>query len=262
MALLGVDRRTSDGHEPEVALPEIEAAREEKQVPPELSDEDLFLASLGQMDSRFRDEIPLQGEEESAAPRRMRQLRQGKLSPEDRLDLHGLTRQEARDKVRFFLEDGVFHGRKTVLIITGRGKGSAEGPVLREFIEGYLSREARAWVVEWGRAPARYGGEGALGGVPQGTAQPLIAKQTCIKKAGAIAAPAFCVSFTRIGFLLPGSWFFTRRSFGFWLLLSVRSRLSCRRFFTRSASADRLLRGFGGGRIVGCRCRVRGGIVG
>lgn len=162
MALLGVDRRTSDGHEPEVALPEIEAAREEKQVPPELSDEDLFLASLGQMDSRFRDEIPLQGEEESAAPRRMRQLRQGKLSPEDRLDLHGLTRQEARDKVRFFLEDGVFHGRKTVLIITGRGKGSAEGPVLREFIEGYLSREARAWVVEWGRAPARYGGEGAL----------------------------------------------------------------------------------------------------
>lgn len=162
MALLGVDRRTTDGRERESAPPSVEATPEEEQAAPELSDEELFLASMGQMDSRFRDEIPLQGEEANAAPRRMRQLRQGKRSPEARIDLHGLTRQEARDKVRFFLEDAVFHGFKTVLIITGRGKGSADGPVLRDFMEGYLSREARAWVVEWGRAPARYGGEGAL----------------------------------------------------------------------------------------------------
>lgn len=163
MALLGVDRRTTDGWERESAPPVVEATTGAEQAAPELSDEELFHASLGQMDSRFREEIPLQGEEEAAAsPRRMRQLRQGKRSPEARLDLHGMTRQEARDKVRFFLEDAVFHGFKTVLIITGRGKGSAEGPVLREFMEGYLSRAARAWVVEWGRAPARYGGEGAL----------------------------------------------------------------------------------------------------
>lgn len=162
MTLLGVDRRTTDGRERESVPPAVEDTPEAEPAAPELSDEELFLASLGQMDSRFRDEIPLQGEEENAAPRRMRQLRQGKRSPEARLDLHGLTRQEARDKVRFFLEDAVFHGFKTVLIITGRGKGSADGPVLRDFMEGYLSREARAWVVEWGRAPARYGGEGAL----------------------------------------------------------------------------------------------------
>jgi len=163
MTLLGVDRRTTGGRERENAPPEVEAATETEQAAPELSDEELFLASLGQMDSRFRDEFSLPGEvDDAAAPRRMRQLRQGKRSPEARLDLHGLNRQEARDKVRFFLEDAVFHGFKTVLIITGRGKGSAEGPVLRNFMEGYLSREARAWVVEWGRAPARYGGEGAL----------------------------------------------------------------------------------------------------
>ncbi len=161
MALLGVNPRTQDDRQREVepVVADLAVEKDEKTV--ELTDDELFLDSLGQMDSVFRDEIP-QGEEVAAAPRRMRQLRQGKLAPEAKLDLHGLNRQEARDKVRFFLEDATFHGLKTVLIITGRGKGSSDGPVLRQFMESYLSREARAWVVEWGRAPARYGGEGAL----------------------------------------------------------------------------------------------------
>ncbi len=161
MDLLGV-RERFDGEE--AARPLRHSAPEAVEDGPpaaELDDEALFLASLGQMDSVFRDEIP-SPEEAAATPRRMRQLRQGHRSPEARLDLHGLTRLEARDKVRFFLENAVHAGKKTVLLITGRGKGSAEGPVLREFVERYLSGEATAWVVEWGRAPARYGGEGAL----------------------------------------------------------------------------------------------------
>lgn len=164
MSLLGVERRAADEREREALPPSTEDIETEQDKAPDLSDEELFLASLGQMDNVFRDEIPVEDtqHEEAAAPRRMRQLRQGKRAPEARLDLHGLNRQEAREKVRFFLEDSVFQGFKAVLIITGRGKGSADGPVLRQFMEGYLSNEARAWVVEWGRAPARYGGEGAL----------------------------------------------------------------------------------------------------
>jgi len=161
MVLLGVKPQLQDGRPQEVEPGVVVYAEEKKDMVVELTDDELFLESLGQMDSVFRDEIP-QGEEAAAAPRRMRQLRQGKIVPEAKLDLHGLTRQEARDKVRFFLEDATFHGFKTVLVITGRGKGSSDGPVLREFMENYLSREAQAWVVEWGRAPARYGGEGAL----------------------------------------------------------------------------------------------------
>ena len=161
MTLLGVNPQSQDDRQQE-ALPRVkDRAEEKKETTVELTDDELFLDSLGQMDSVFCDEIP-QAEEAVAAPRRMRQLRQGKIAPEAKLDLHGLTRLEARDKVRFFLEDATFHGLKTVLIITGRGKNSSDGPVLREFMESYLSREARAWVVEWGRAPTRYGGEGAL----------------------------------------------------------------------------------------------------
>jgi DNA-nicking Smr family endonuclease len=161
MALLGVDPREQDEFQREVepVVTDISDEKSEKAI--ELTDDELFLDSLGKMDSVFCDEIP-QDEEVAATPRRMRQLRQGKLAPEAKLDLHGLTRKEAREKVRFFLEDATFQGLKTVLIITGRGKSSSDGPVLRQFMEHYLSSDARAWVVEWGRAPARYGGEGAL----------------------------------------------------------------------------------------------------
>lgn len=161
MTLLGVDPQERDDRHREAEPVAAEFPEDKSEKKAELTDDELFLESLGSMDSVFRDEIP-EPEEAAAAPRRMRQLRQGKLAPEAKLDLHGLTRQEAREKVRFFLEDATFQGLKTVLIITGRGKGSSDGPVLRQFMEGYLSSDARAWVVEWGRAPARYGGEGAL----------------------------------------------------------------------------------------------------
>lgn len=129
-------------------------------VPPP-TEREIFLSSLGEMEAVFVDEIP-EPEELPAVPRRMRQLRRGGLAPEAQLDLHGLARDAARDRVRYFLENAVYHGMKTVLIVTGRGKGSGGEPVLRIEIERYLAHEAGVWVAEWGRAPARYGGEGAL----------------------------------------------------------------------------------------------------
>jgi DNA-nicking Smr family endonuclease len=160
MNLLGVSRQ---GAEPGESRPEAPSETEESggEAPEPATDQELFVASLGQMDAVFQDEIPL-AERPSADPRRMKLLRQGRLVPEARLDLHGLSRQEAREKVRYFLEDSVYQGRKTVLVITGRGKGSADGPVLRSDMQRYLSSEAGAWVVEWAQAPGRYGGEGAL----------------------------------------------------------------------------------------------------
>jgi DNA-nicking Smr family endonuclease len=125
------------------------------------NEEALFLAALGNMGRVFQDELPDESQVR-ALPQRMKQLRQGKLTPQARLDLHGLSRCEARDKVRYFLEDAVYQGHRTVLVVTGRGNRSPDGPVLRDDMERYLSHEAGAWVVEWGRAPKRFGGEGAL----------------------------------------------------------------------------------------------------
>lgn len=132
-------------------------------VPPEHDENSLeyFLHALGKLDVSFSDGIPPE-EGSRTEPRRMRQVRQGKLRPEAHLDLHGLSRGEALEKVRFFLENAVHHGRRTVLLVTGRGKGSRGEPILRGEVERYLKGEGRSLVIEWDRAPRQYGGEGAL----------------------------------------------------------------------------------------------------
>lgn len=127
-----------------------------------VTEEQLFVRALGRLDTTFNDEYDLEQSPPTASPRRMKQLRQGALQPEGRLDLHGVTRDEVRSRVRYFLEDAAYHKKKVVLIITGWGKNSSGEPVVRQEVERYLTLDAKAWVVEWGRAPRQLGGEGAL----------------------------------------------------------------------------------------------------
>jgi len=89
-------------------------------------------------------------------------VRQGKLKPEAQLDLHGQQCEEALARVGHFLENACFHQLRCVLIITGRGQHSAQGPVLRQAVEDFLSGPGEKLIAEWGRAPRQYGGEGAL----------------------------------------------------------------------------------------------------
>ena len=67
-----------------------------------------------------------------------------------RIDLHGMTAAQAEVEVRRFIdtwrrrEPGV-----VVLIITGKGKGSAEGPILRPAIQTLLKTKLRGFVTDW-----------------------------------------------------------------------------------------------------------------
>ena len=66
------------------------------------------------------------------------------------LDLHGFGAIEARSAVRAFLES--WQRRKAgavVHIITGRGKGLANGPVLRGLVKSLLQGELRGMVSQW-----------------------------------------------------------------------------------------------------------------
>lgn len=158
MNMLGVTRssgeqepeETNDLFEPETAVPE------------EMSEQEQFLAALGEMSVRFEDHLPDQEEPPQASPRRMKLVKQGRLQPEMTLDLHGLLRHQVVEKVRFFLEDAKFQGYRTLLIITGRGLHSQGEPVLRTEVEKFLNGDGRTLLAEWARAPRQYGGEGAL----------------------------------------------------------------------------------------------------
>lgn len=166
MKLLGVETR-SPGDRPEKLPPGPEKGSPAKTLPAPRrpAEEDEFLAAVGRLDTTFVDNYPepeIEADLPRAAPRRMRKLRRGQVKPEEELDLHGLHRDRALEKVRWFLQDAVHHGRRIVLIVTGRGQHSAEGPVLREAVARFLREDPDGLVLEWGAAPPRYGGAGAL----------------------------------------------------------------------------------------------------
>ena len=127
----------------------------------EESEEAAFLEAIGNVEKVFKDEWPDEESARKAVPRRMKQVERGQLKPEVELDLHGLTVEEASAKVRFFLQDAIYHGFQTALVITGKGLHSNDGPILRQAMEKLLNQQ-REQVVEWGVAPRRYGGDGAL----------------------------------------------------------------------------------------------------
>jgi len=155
MEFLGVRRMVDGNPSPAVAPPSAES-----EPLPADDDSALFQAALGKLDTVFRDEWP-EPEPPPAAPRRLKQVEQGRLRIEAELDLHGLSRVEAVERTGFFLGNARHQGWQTVLIITGKGVHSEQGPVLREAVENCL-RENSESVVEWGQAPRRFGGSGAL----------------------------------------------------------------------------------------------------
>lgn len=68
-----------------------------------------------------------------------------------RLDLHRLSADQAEIAVRNFLD--TWRRREpgaVVLIITGKGRGSADGPVLRPAIQALLKTRLSGFVSEWG----------------------------------------------------------------------------------------------------------------
>lgn len=94
----------------------------------------------------------------------VRQLKAGVLSTEAHLDLHGLNAQQAYDSLLFFLRESYLQGRRAVLLVTGRGKGSPLGMgILKQEVQRWLTREPlRRVVLAFATAQPRHGGAGAL----------------------------------------------------------------------------------------------------
>ncbi|PLY02640.1 MAG: hypothetical protein C0624_08170 [Desulfuromonas sp.] len=156
MAELGVEGERKHG----VKAPKLAPVAPEE---PEEDAEALMLEALGHMDVCFVDNFPVEDSGQRAHPRRMKQVEKGQVAIDGECDLHGTYADEVEQKVTWFLEDARHRGWKVVRIITGAGHSSVDGPVLRPRVEQFLSSAAgHQWIVEWGRAPKRLGGDGAL----------------------------------------------------------------------------------------------------
>jgi DNA-nicking Smr family endonuclease len=90
-----------------------------------------------------------------------RQLRRGRFSIEDEIDLHGMTSREAKQALREFIADCLDRGVGCVRVIHGKGRRSGpSGPVLKGRVQQWLMQ----WdpVLAFVSAGSRDGGSGAL----------------------------------------------------------------------------------------------------
>lgn len=83
---------------------------------------------------------------------------------EARLDLHGMTQTSAHEALEGFLHRAFVAGKKTVLVVTGKGlRGNGEIGVLRGAVPRWLNEPPMSnWVHAFDHAAPRDGGAGAL----------------------------------------------------------------------------------------------------
>jgi DNA-nicking Smr family endonuclease len=90
----------------------------------------------------------------------------GREDIDSRLDLHGLTQEEAHRALAGFLRGAQAAGARTVLVITGKGREDdpyARRGVLRRLVPMWLAEaDLRGIVMEFSAAHVAHGGEGAL----------------------------------------------------------------------------------------------------
>lgn len=96
--------------------------------------------------------------------RTLNRLKRGLIAPEIRIDLHNMTQDEAHRGLGRFIADAYAAGRRSVLVITGKGYGpdGAIG-VLKTNVPRWLNEPPnRERVLAFTHASRSYGGEGAL----------------------------------------------------------------------------------------------------
>jgi DNA-nicking Smr family endonuclease len=120
------------------------------------------------------DLIPTPAQALSAAPLQMDakthgKMTRGKLAPEARIDLHGMTLSEAHPELIRFILNAQSDGARLVLVITGKGRrGEDIGPIPQRM--GVLRHQVPQWlrmpplgqaVLQVSEAHLKHGGSGA-----------------------------------------------------------------------------------------------------
>lgn len=112
--------------------------------------------------------VSLPGRAPSMDAKAYGKLKRGKLSPEARIDLHGMTADRAHGALRGFILDASARGLRLVLVITGKGRAAPDSMtphrkgVLRTAVPQWLSMAPLSpLVLEVAPAHQRHGGQGA-----------------------------------------------------------------------------------------------------
>ena len=148
----------------------VPPSRDPRQGPKPYDDDAEVMAELadlvsgeGDFDATFSEE-QVEGIAEGIDRRLLRKLKRGAFSHGAHVDLHGLTRVEAKPRVERLIADARQRGIRCVLIVHGRGLHSRKGiPVLKEAVNMWLLRgRIGRSVLAFCSADPTDGGAGAL----------------------------------------------------------------------------------------------------
>ncbi|HLS69486.1 MAG TPA: Smr/MutS family protein [Kiloniellales bacterium] len=104
-----------------------------------------------------------QGDLRALDKRKSQRLRRGRLPIEARLDLHGMTQEDAHFALRRFVLQSAILGRRCVLVITGKGGRHGAAGVLRRQVPHWLNAaDLRDKLLGFDHARPEHGGAGAL----------------------------------------------------------------------------------------------------
>jgi len=96
------------------------------------------------------------------SPELTRRLHRGDYSIQAYIDLHGLSVEDAHEAFERFIKESIKTGKRTVLVVHGRGLSSPDKPVLKtKLVEWLTSSPWRKWVIAYSSARACDGGAGA-----------------------------------------------------------------------------------------------------
>ncbi len=130
------------------------------------NDDAVFLQAMKKIGANFQGSEPEREEDEHLERRspssRMKQLKRGTLRISQELDLHGFLKDEALAQLEHFIRSAFNSNQQAVLVITGKGINSPEGPVLQGAVAGWLRGKGKGMVSEFSPAPRDQGGSGAF----------------------------------------------------------------------------------------------------
>lgn len=124
----------------------------QKQRTPSAPAADFRVGGVARPLTRAHERPPLREDGHAAQPLRMdkrthQEMQRGKLKPEARIDLHGMTLAEAHPELIRFILKAHGSGKRLVLVITGKGKrGEDLGPIPQRV--GVLRHQVPHWLAQ------------------------------------------------------------------------------------------------------------------
>ena len=143
-------------HKPERKMPvAMQYQHDEKAVLKEAISDEFDVSTLLEVDEHLSFRRP------GIGPDITRKLRRGDWSIQRQLDLHGLRRDDARERLSIFIREAFQQGIRCVRVIHGKGLGSpGKAPILKSRVHSWLVQKNE--VLAFVQAKPADGGAGAL----------------------------------------------------------------------------------------------------